>query len=162
MIKEVLNFLEKICFGVSKIALLGIMFFTSIDVLSRKIFNYSIPSLFEFTEEYLMVALVYLSISYVYVLGGHIRVTLFLKYIPKVIKPVLDRFLMLCGFILFGYIAIIGWEKAIRAFHFSETSNSFIAYPLGPSFLLIPIGAGLLAIRILQNIVFPKSMKTDD
>lgn len=162
MIKEVLNFIERLCFGVSKVALLGIMVFTSADVLSRKIFNYSIPSLFEFTEEYLMVALVYLSISFVYVLGGHIRVTLFLKYIPEAIKPLLDKLLMLCSVILFGYIAIIGWERAFRAFHFSETSNGLIAYPLGPSFLMIPIGAGLLSIRILQNIVLPKSMKTDD
>lgn len=156
MFSRILEIVEKFCFGLSKFALFAIMVCTSIDVLALKIFNLAIPSVYEFTEEYLMVALVYLSLSTIMVIGGHIRVTLFLHWIPKAVRPVLDRVLMFGGLVLFGSIAFLGWETAMQAFEFGETSNSYMAYPLGPSYLLIPIGAGLMSIRILQKMIFPK------
>ena len=66
------------------------MVLTTFDLLSRKFFNYSIPSLYEFTEDYLMVGLVFLTISYVYTAGGHVRVTIFEKYYPPYFKGPLE------------------------------------------------------------------------
>lgn len=143
----------------SIVSVFAIMFLTTFNALARKIFNYSIPSLFEFTADYLMVALVFLPLSYIYVNDGHIRVTLFLKFVPKVITPVMDKLLGLTAFVLFVLITIMGWNNAVRAFQFNEISSNLVGYPMGLSYLLVPIGAGMLAIRIFQSIISPQSIK---
>ena len=159
-LQSILNFIEEKIFNVvCTVSLLAIMLFTSFDVLARKLINFTIPSLFEFTAEYLMVALVFLPMSYIYAKNRNIRVTLFLGLIPKAIKPALDRLLKLSALVLCGLIAILGWENMVDAFRFNEVSSSLVAYPLGPAYLLIPIGFGMLCIRIIQSLIFPQSIE---
>ena len=141
---------ENICTWVSVVSLLAIMILTSFDVFARKIFDYSIPSLFEFTEDYLMVALVFLSLSYVQKMDGHIRVTLLVRFIPRVLRKPLDVVLNLAALILFLLIMVRGWENAVSAFQFGEVSASVLAYPLGPALLLVPIGCALLCVRLVH------------
>lgn len=159
--QDMVNSIEKICLVCSTVSLLAIMFFTTFDVLARRIFDYSIPGLYELTSDYLMVALVFLSLSHVYVKGGHVRVTLFIGLIPKAIRPVLDKLLDLSALVMFVLIAILGWNNAVRAFEFNEVSNSLLAYPMAPAFLLVPIGVGMLAIRIIQSLFSSKSNNVD-
>ena len=155
-ITNFLDFLERICLAVCTVSLLAIMSLTTVDILARKIINHSIPSLYEFTMDYLMVSLVFLALSHVYVKGGHVRVTLFLRLVPKAIRPVLDRLLDLCALVLFVIIAIQGWNNAFRAFQLNEFSSSVLPYPVAPAYFLVAIGAGMLAIRIIQSLIFPQ------
>ena len=155
-------FLENICVWGSVISLLTIMGLTTFDVLVRKIFDYSIPSLYEFTEDYLMVGLVFLSLSYVYQRGGHVRVTLFLKFIPRPVQGGLDKILDFFALVLFLLIMVKGWENTVRAFQFSEVSSSLLAYPLAPALLLVPLGSALLCIRIAHSIILSVLGKNSD
>lgn len=155
----ILSLIEKIGLAISSAATLMIMVSTSFDVITRKFFDYSIPSLFELNEDYMMAALVFLSLSYVFVKGGHIRITLFLGRVPKAIRPVLDRVLGLCSLTLFFLIGYASWLRADRAFNFNETASNLLAYPLGPAFALVVIGVGLLSIRLIQFVISPRSLK---
>lgn len=159
--KGFINFIEKICMTFSIISLFAIMFFTTVDVLARKLFQYSIPALYELTSDYLMVTMVYLALSSVYVIGGHISITLFVDRLPKVIRPIMEKVLNFISFLLFCLITVVGWNTAIQAFQFNEVSSNSLAYPLGPALLLVPIGAGMLAIRIIQSLFFSKSFEKD-
>ena len=154
-VEWVVEFMEKICLAGSSCAMLLIMLVTTFDLLARKLIDYSIPSLYELTEDYLMVSLVFLSMSYVYSVGGHVRVTLLEKHFPPSIKRPLQKFLLLLALILFGLITLKGWEVTVRAVEFQEVSNSVLAYPLAPAFFLVPLGSGLLFLRILQSLFSP-------
>src|SRR5690606_37306016 len=112
-----------------------------------------IPSLYEFTEDYLMVSLVFLTLSYVYAVGGHVRVTLFERLLPSRFDAVWRRFHKAMAFVLFAVIAIKGWEAAVEAHRFNEMSNSLLAYPLAPALMLVPVGSAMLCLRILLSIV---------
>ncbi len=147
-----LDFIENITFVVSCAGILGIMVLTAIDVFGRKIFSYSIPSLYEFTEDYLMVALVFLAISYVFKIGGHVKVDLLEKHFPDYIKIPLRKFLNLWALLFFVLIALKGWDVTVRAFKFHEVSSSVLAYPLGPAFSLVPLGAALTCLRLIASI----------
>jgi TRAP-type transport system small permease protein len=151
-IQRLLDAVEKIFLAVSSGAILVIMFITTFDLLARKVFDYSIPSLYEFTEDYLMVSLVFLSISYVYVLGGHVRVTLLEPYFPRGIKKPLELFLKSLGLIFFILITLKGWDVTVRAYQFGEVSSSVLAYPLAPAFFLVPLGSALVCVRIFQSL----------
>ncbi len=157
-VMSVLGFIEKIAFLGSCGGILSIMLVTTFDVLSRKIFGYSIPSLYEFTEDYLMVALVFLSISYVFSIGGHVKVDLLEKHFPESIKILLRKFLNLWALLFFAIITLKGWDVTVRAFQYNEVSSSVLAYPLWPAFFLVPLGAVLTCIRIIHSL-FSREIK---
>jgi len=151
-VKRAIGIIEKIAFLGSCASILIIMFITAFDVLARKIVQYSIPSLYEFTEDYLMVALVFLSISYVYGIGGHVKVDLLERHFPESLKIPLQKGLSLLALLFFAIIALKGWDVTVRAFEFGEVSSSLLAYPLGPAFFLVPLGSALTCVRIVEFI----------
>lgn len=149
--REALEWFEGVCVRVSSVSLLSVMALTTLDVLARKLFDYSLPSLFEFTEDYLMVALVFLSLSHVFTAGGHVRVTIFEKFIPVGLRRPLKLLLDLPALGMFGLIAVLGWNNAARSLQFGEVSSSLLAYPLAPALFLVPLGSALLCLRIVQS-----------
>jgi TRAP-type C4-dicarboxylate transport system permease small subunit len=150
-VKSVVDFIEKIFLGGGFVAILLCMLLTTFDLLARKFFNFSIPSLYEFTEDYLMVGLVFLTVSYVYRIGGHVRVTLLEKYFPPFFKKPLEKVLKVLSFILFLFIGLKGWEVTVRAYQLQEVSSSVLAYPLWPALFMVPLGSAILLIRIFQS-----------
>jgi len=158
---SILGFVEKIAFLGSCGSILLIMLVTVTDVFGRKIFGYSIPSLYEFTEDYLMVALVFLSISYVYKAGGHVKVDLLEKHFPNFIKIPLHKFLNLWALLFFVLIALKGWDVGVRAYQFQEVSSSILAYPLAPAYFLVPLGSALTCIRIIEAIFSGESKEAE-
>jgi TRAP-type C4-dicarboxylate transport system permease small subunit len=145
-----LNTIEKICVFGGGIAMMLMMLLTTADLLSRKFLDYSFPSLYEFTEDYLMVGLVFLTVSYVYIQGGHVRVTLLEHMIPTRFLRPWTKLHQAMALILFALVAVKGWEAAMRAWEFNEMSNSAMPYPLAPSLLMVPIGCSLLCLRLAQ------------
>lgn len=148
--QKVLAFVERIFAFAAGISIVLMMLLTTFDLLSRKFLNYSIPSLYEFTEDYLMVSLVFLSIGYVYTLGGHVRVTLIEQHLPRRFRLVWKKLHQSMTLVLFFFIAVKGWDAAVSAYEFNEMSNSVLAYPLAPALLLVPIGSAMLCLRIIQ------------
>ena len=66
---------ELALFYTSVVATIGIMCLTSADALSRYLLNRPIIGAYEITEKYLMVAAIFLGLSYAYRGGVFIRVT---------------------------------------------------------------------------------------
>ena len=158
--QKVLAFIEKIFVFVAGASMVLMMLLTTFDLLSRKFLDYSIPSLYEFTEDYLMVCLVFLTISYVYTQGGHVRVTLLEKHLPHQFRVVWEKLHQLMTLLLFFFIAVKGWDAAVSAYEFNERSNSVLAYPLAPALLLVPVGSALLCLRVIQALF--NELKVED
>lgn len=152
-IASTIDYVENVFLYMSGGCLMLVMIFTTTDVIIRKIFGFSIPSLFEFTEDYLMIGVIFLSLSYVYKLGGHVRVTLVADRLPSFIIPILNIITDWIGLILFSLIGYCGWTVAIRAFMFNEISSSLLAYPVAPALFLVPLGAFMMCIRIILTII---------
>lgn len=148
--QKVLDLIEKVFVFVAGASMLLMMLLTTFDLLARKFFDYSIPSLYEFTEDYLMVSLVFLTISYVYTQGAHVRVTLFEVHLPRRFRVVWEKVHQLMTLILFFFIAVKGWDAAKQAYEFNEMSNSVLAYPLAPALALVPVGSAMLCLRVAQ------------
>ena len=153
-IEKLIDTLEWICMAGSVAGLLLIMALTTVDVFLRKFTPYSVPSLFEMVSDYLMVALVFLAISRVYRLGGHVRVTLLERTLPHAGQQILQRVMDAVAFLFFLLMAVMGWESARTAMSFQEVSSSVLAYPLSPALFIVPVGAGLAGLRSLQALVF--------
>lgn len=108
-----------------------------------------------------MVALVFLSISYVYKAGGHVKVDLLEKHFPNFIKIPLHKFLNLWALVFFVLIALKGWDVGVRAYQFQEVSSSILAYPLAPAYFLVPLGSALTCFRIIEAIFSGESKEAE-
>lgn len=62
VLNRVLGILERIFVFAAGASLILMMLLTTFDLLARKFLDFSIPSLYEFTEDYLMVSLVFLTL----------------------------------------------------------------------------------------------------
>ncbi len=160
LLGSAIGYIEKYCFYLSLFSTVAMMLLISVDAVVRYLFNHPITGTFEITEEYLMVALVFLALSNTYTHGGHVRVTLFLRFIPSSIKLPVNILFALLGLGFFALLTYGGWNIFIRAAHEREFSEGLLQYPLAPAYFLIPLGSGLLCIRLLQDIVKMISTKT--
>ena len=161
-IGKVIDFIEKICAAVSVVSVVLMMLLVSADVIGRKFFQHPIPGVVEIVEEYLMIAVVFMAMSYIYLKGGHVRVTLFRRFFPEKVKLPLDIIINILGLIFFALIAVEGWQTTVRAVRFHETSACILDYPLAPAYFIMTLGVALLCVRIIETIFSPSKIKWDD
>ncbi|WP_027717509.1 TRAP transporter small permease [Desulfovirgula thermocuniculi] len=159
---KAVDLLEKACMTGSVLSVISMMLLVTADVTGRKFFRHPIPGSVEINEEYLMVTLVYLAMSYVYVQGGHVRVTLFRRFLPPSFLRAIDPCLNALGLLLFALIAFYGWQKALKAWRFGETTSCILGYPLAPAYFLLTLGAALLCVRIAESVLRPGKIKWEE
>jgi TRAP-type C4-dicarboxylate transport system permease small subunit len=144
--------IEKFLSAVAGGILLSVMMLlVTVDVAGRFFFNFPIQGTTEIIE-FLMVALLYVTLAHTQALKGHINVDIFLSYFAPRTRLVFNLIAYSLGGILF---ALIGWQgvlAAMKAWKFWETTFGVIAFPLFPSKALIPFGSFLLVLRYLLDI----------
>ncbi len=133
------------------ILIVAMMLLVTTDVLGRFFFSKPVQGTTELTE-FMMVALLYLSLAHTQALKGHINVDIFLSYFKKRTKLVFDLFTYLVGFFLFVLITWQGTLAAIKAWTFWETTFGVIPFPLFPAKVLVPLGSFLVCLRYLIDI----------
>lgn len=153
--RMLISLFEKVEYGiflVAKVALILLMLATTADAFMRYVFNQPIIGAYHFSEKYLMVIVVFFSISYVWKIGGHIRVDLFVQYIPKQLVKVIDIFYMILGALLMGAVSYQALIMTIDSFTNNQISTGIIAWPTWTSWVWLPIGGFMFTIRLLLEI----------
>jgi len=135
------------------LATFAMMCLTSADALSRYVFNSPILGAFEITEKYLMVAAVFMGLSYGYRGGLFIRVTFLVDRLSGSARIASDYFAFLvtlafCAFFLWA-TAVQGW----RGLH-EDTELSTLPILVGPAYCLVPLG--FLALTVLMLVDLPR------
>jgi TRAP-type C4-dicarboxylate transport system permease small subunit len=124
----------------SVVATIAIMGLTSADALSRYLFNRPITGAYEITEKYLMVAAIFLGLSYAYRGGVFIRVTFLVDRLPRPLQ--------------FCVISLVATgQQALRGLR-EETTLSALPLLVGPAYCLVPLG--FFALTILMLIDFTR------
>ena len=156
---ETMSLMEKLLIGVASLALLVLTGLTTADALGRYLFNSPIPGTGEIIEDYFMIALIFLPLSYSFMQEGHVHVTMIERFFPDRVKFLVGKFNLFLSFILFALIVVAGWRGFAEAWRIDEISTSSVGYPMWPCYLMVPVGCGLLCLRIAQ--VFFGGVKKD-
>jgi TRAP-type C4-dicarboxylate transport system permease small subunit len=135
------------------LATFAMMCLTSADALSRYALNMPIMGAYEITEKYLMVAAIFLGLSYGYRGGLFIRVTFLVDRLSGTARLVADYIAFLlslasCVFVLLA-TTVQGW----RGLH-DDTELSTLHVLVGPAYCIVPIG--FLALTILMLVDLPR------
>ena len=128
------------------------MFLTSADVLGRYLFNNPITTVYEIVQ-IMLLGIVYLSIAYVLSLRGHPKVDIITSWLPWRAQLALDIFGYTLGLLM---MAVVTWQCGLRAWHswvVGDYTMGLVFIPLWPGKSMLPIGIGLLCIRLILIII---------
>ena len=135
------------------LATFAMMCLTSADALSRYLFNSPILGALEITEKYLMVATIFLGLSYAYRGGVFIRVTFLVDRLPARLK-LLAQYLAHLASLLFCLIILVATtQQAVRGLS-DDTTLSALPLLVGPAYCLVPLG--FFALTVIMLIDLPR------
>jgi TRAP-type C4-dicarboxylate transport system permease small subunit len=135
------------------LAAFAMMCLTSADALSRYAFNRPILGAYEITEKYLMVAAIFLGLSYAYRGGVFIRVTFLVDRLPGPLKLLANYFAHLVSLLFCLIILVATGQQAWRGLQ-DDTTLSALPVLVGPAYCLVPLG--FLALTLLMLIDLPR------
>jgi TRAP-type C4-dicarboxylate transport system permease small subunit len=120
-------------------------------VIMRYIFNVPVRWVAELSE-FMMVALTFLALAYVQRQRKHIIIKIFIERRSNMTKVVLGVVTDLAAFFIFVLLTWASWKFALQAWRSGFTSDA-ADIPLFPPRLLVPIGAGLMCLQLLADVV---------
>jgi TRAP-type C4-dicarboxylate transport system permease small subunit len=150
---KVLAQIERLFDVVAVILIASIMVIATADVAMRYVFNSPFSWTYDLISMYLMVALFYLVLSSTFADNGHIRVDLFSRHMPPTVQRAFEILIDLSALGLFLMITYAGASRGLAAYQSQDVAAGYIPWPTWPSIAMVPIGAGLMVIRMLLHIL---------
>jgi TRAP-type C4-dicarboxylate transport system permease small subunit len=132
---------------------LVMMLLTTSDVITRYFLAWPVPGTVELNELMLGV-FAFLGIAYTQQVGGHVRVTIFVSWLPPQAGLVLDIIATFLSLIVASLLAWQGWAMAIHHFDVRTVTDA-LRIPIYPFWLLLSAGAFLLCLELLINLIAP-------
>ena len=149
---KLLGFCESLMIWVSALTTFALMLLTTADAGGRYLFNRPITGAYEVTTNYLMIAAIFLSLSYGYRNGSYIRVTLLAGRLRGRAKLVTDHFVQACS-VIYGFLLVFAtYRQALRAFAMHTTLSSLDFVPLAPAYVIVPVGLFLMSLAMLLDL----------
>lgn len=127
------------------------MLLTTIDVAGRYFLSKPIPGAIEMSE-FMLAIFGMLGMAYTQKAGANIRVTMLTDALPPVLKRLLETITLLLSFQIVAMLAWYGIVSGIEELHAGTTTDT-LGIPLYPLYFLLCLGAGLLCLELLMNII---------
>lgn len=147
-----LKLVDDACRVVAAVVTFATMVLIVADATGRAL-GRPVPGAVELTEEYLMVAIVFLAMGFTYREGRHIRIEIFERWIPWIGSAAVRIVVAAIALVYFALIAWQGLSQTREAFAIDKRSASELAYPMGPAYALVVVGSVLISLWLLRDIV---------
>ncbi len=129
-----------------------LMLLTTADAGGRYLFNRPITGAYEITSNYLMIAAVFLAVCYGYRAGAYIRVTFLADHLPHKTRLYVNYFVQVVS-MLYGVLLIVAtYQQALRVIASHTNLSSLESIPLGPAYVIVPIGLFFMSLMMLLDI----------
>ncbi len=115
--------------------------------------NAPIPGVVELTEEYLMIAVVFLSLGLAHSAGQHIRIEIFGHMWPVIRHRFVRMAIDLAGAVYFALIAWQGGSQVAYAWSIGQRSASELAYPLAPAYAIVVFGSLIMCLWLIFDVI---------
>lgn len=125
--------------ALGSISTVTMMVATSVDVLSRNIAGRSVPGLLELSAT-LLVATVFLGLSYAGAANAHVSVDLITSRLPLTISRRLAGLMWLIGSILIVWFIYATAIRAMASLEMREITVGLVDWPLWPARWIVVIG----------------------
>lgn len=121
------------------------------DVLGRYLFSKPIPGAYELMQ-FTLGGVALFAFAYVQHNKCHITVSILTRWLPRKAAAVLDIMFLVLMLAVFVLISWQGGRGAIAAWRARDVTIGLIELPIGVAKMVIPIGGGLLCLRLFSQI----------
>jgi len=125
------------------------------DIFLRLFADRPVQIQFELTEFYLMPALATLSLSRVFRDGGHLALEIVPADLFGPASGLVHRVVLILSAIFFGVVAYVSGHFTLEAFMRGDIEYGVIDWPLGWAYAPVPLGCGVLALRLVYDSLTP-------
>lgn len=146
---RVLRYIEDGLAAITYVALLAMMALITVDALGRYLLRITPPDVFHFTELYLMPLVIFFAMAQTQRKRGHVSVTLLNHYFPPALASCVLAAVYLAAGIICAMIAYASWQAAWPHLINWRVTGGVVPWPTGLSRVIVPIGMGLLSVRLL-------------
>lgn len=148
-----LTAIEKVTSIIAACLMFAIMIIVFSDVVMRYVFNKPFSWAYDLISLYIMAGVFFLSLSGTYAVNGHISVDILLPRFSAAIQRLCIIISNLVGLAIFIPIAWLGYQRALENFTSGDVMAGAIPWPTWASAGLVPIGAGILALRLAVHLI---------
>ena len=166
-IEQILRQTELLLTYLSAVIILLLMVYVLLEVLMRYAFNSPLPGHLE-GAELLLPMIVFFAISYTQARNGHVGMSLVVEALPIRLQQFINIFTLGLSILTCAVLAYFGAKQAYFAYEINDVTMTPPYWPIWPSASIVPLGYGLLALRmslqILQQIApkrFPEPPPED-
>ena len=144
--------IEAVVMTVSAVLLLMTMLIVVADVFMRYVLNRPFSFTYDLVGLYLLAGLFFLSLSDTFRVGAHVSVDILVQHLPPGGRRASEIVTCLSGIPVFAAIAWLGWERAWDNWMSNDVLAGSIPWPTWASAVLVPVGCGLLVLRLLLHL----------
>lgn len=153
---QVLCRVEGAALAIAGVAVVAAMFLVSADAILRYAFASPLAFQLHVSEFYLLPASLTMALAWGYRTGGAIQIEFLVQALPdRIVNPV-TRLGLAAASLYMGYIAWRGYLVFAKAWARNEVVMGVLDWPVSLSWVWIPLGCGLLAIRLIMDAVAPE------
>jgi TRAP-type C4-dicarboxylate transport system permease small subunit len=142
-----IGFTERVFTGAAVFCCLAMISLITADAAGRYLLNRPILGAFEITEQYLMVAIVFLGTCSAYSEGAFVRVTFAVKHMPQAIKVILSYFVQVFSILLSLAFVLATGRQTLKILARHEVLE-VVDIALWPAYALVPLGLSLALIKM--------------
>lgn len=137
----------------ASVILFAIMAIVATDVAMRYLLNAPFIWSYDLISLYLELALFYFALSRTFDTHTHVGVDIVHYYVTQRMRRVLEMATCAVSMPLFALIAYAGGMRALSALAGADVIAGAIAWPTWISIALVPLGTGLLTLRLAVNLI---------
>lgn len=145
--------LENLLSWIAGISVFVIMILVSCDAIGRYAFRSPLTFQFDFTTNYLMVIVGVLAMSWGERNGAMIRITVATRFLSEGLKGPLYAINNLVAAAVFAVMTQASAKRTLETFHDGDVIFGVIDWPVWLSLVWVPIGAGVLTMRLVINAI---------
>jgi TRAP-type C4-dicarboxylate transport system permease small subunit len=150
-LNRILSRVERAASMLAALALFLIMTIVASDVAMRYLFNRPWGWSYDFISLYVIVALFFLALSRTFAVNGHISVDLLHHALSPRARRLCEIVICLLSAGFFAVMTKAGAGRALEHYLEGDVLAGAVAWPAWMSAVFVPVGAGLLTLRLLLS-----------
>lgn len=149
--RRVIDAIDTMLLGVGCLMLFALMFVVVADVSLRYLFNSPLAWSYEVISSYLMPGLFFMAVSHTLKANAHVAVDIVHNYVGRKTRYLFEALCSVLAAPVFALCTVISAGHTLEDFQTAATSTSGLALPSWTISLMLPIGFGLLTLRLAVN-----------
>lgn len=136
--------------SVAALLVLIMVVLSSTDILLRYFFDHPIEGAYE-AMQFMMGGVAFFGLAYVQGKRANITMDVVSSRFSGKTEIIVDIIILAVMFAISAIIGWRGWANALDAWRAGDVTIGLVEYPVGPAKMVVPIGFGILCLRILTQ-----------